>query len=46
MKRKKNRKTQKAPEKSAVILNSLISIKENLDALERKAAAQKKVMQA
>ena len=46
MKRKRNRKTQKAPEKSAVILSSLISIKANLDALERKAGTPEIVQQA
>ena len=46
MKSKRNRKTRKNPDKSAVILNSLISIKANLEALERKAGTPEIVQQA
>ena len=46
MERKKNRKTQKAPEKSAVILSSLLIIKANLEALERKAGTPETAPQA
>ena len=37
MKRNKNRKTRKQKPKSAVILESLLTIKANLDELESKA---------
>lgn len=46
MKSKRNRKTRKTPDKSAVILSSLISIKANLEALERKAGTPETVQQA
>lgn len=46
MKRKRNRKTQKAQDRSAFILSSLICIKANLEALERKTAEAKAEPQA